>query len=159
MAWGGRSIYRHFIKKQSPQIKKSARRQAAHLGTIKHLSGGQLPEDLFAGMLARINADAVAAATFNKTATKIKPARWGEAALDTWLIEIWPLVTEHGWNYYDVWQVADRKWDVPSEKNPLDSVTKLEERCKKMLHLKLSRQAVKSRAAHGIQQSCPSVPL
>lgn len=131
--------YRYFIQKQSPQIRKSAQRGAAYLGTIKNLCGGDLPKNLFVGMLARINSDASAAVAFNKIVKKIKPARWGEPALDTWLIEIWPLVTEYGWNYHDVWRVGNEKWDVP-EAAPFESVARFSDRCKKMLGLKLSRQ-------------------
>jgi len=143
-----RASYRHFIQKKSPQIRKSVYAQAAHLGTMQNLSGGQLPGELFSTMLKRIDANLDAAAAFRKTAGKIKPARWGEPELDTWLIEIWPLVTEYGWNYHDIWLVAYKKWNVSSESDALDKVTKLENRCKRMLHFRLGSAGQK-------KQGCP----
>ena len=143
-----RASYRHFIQKKSPQIRKSVYAQAAHLGTMQNLSGGQLPGELFSTMLERINANPDAVAALKKTAGKTKPARWGEPELDTWLIEIWPLVTEYGWNYHDIWLVAYKKWNVSSESDALDKVTKLENRCKRMLHFRLGSAGQK-------KQGCP----
>jgi hypothetical protein len=159
--WRGaaRASYGYFIKKQSPRIKKSARPSAAHLGTIKNLSGGNLPENLFSGAMARINADPVARAEFKKTAKKVKRARWSEPALDTWLIEIWPLVTEYGWNYQDVWQVANQKWDVP-EASAFKSVETISDRCKKMLDLTIAQagRAKQGRPKKVAESDPPIVP-
>jgi hypothetical protein len=132
-----RASYRHFIQKKSPQIRKSVYAQAAHLGTMQNLSGGQLPGELFSTMLERINANPDAVAALKKTAGKTKPARWGEAELDTWLLEIWPLVTEYGWNYFDISLVANEKWDK-TDPGAYESAEKFSDRCKKMLNLRLS---------------------
>jgi hypothetical protein len=154
-----RASYEYFIVKQSPQIRKTAQPQAAHLGTLQNLSDGELPDDLFSAMLENILAIPDAAAAFKKTAGRIKPARWGEAELDTWLIEIWPLVTEYGWNYFDIWSVANEKWDK-TDCGSYESVGKFSDRCKKMLRLRLSDagQRKQGRPKSVVEFDCPAFP-
>jgi len=100
----------HFISKQAPDMKKGgAIATAAHLGNIFNRSNN-LPADLIENMGTHIVQDEALLKLFRKNALKPKPARWGEPELDTWLIEIWPLVTAYGWNYSDVWNLAVAKW-------------------------------------------------
>lgn len=127
--------YNHFIKKVRPEIKDSAMPSVAHLKAMRDLSGS-LPENLFGSILSRLQNDPVASLELNRAKVR-KPARWGEREVDTWLIEIWPLVTGYGWNYSDILQVADAKWEN-SDTGALKSVRDLKDRCKKMLNLKLS---------------------
>ena len=128
----------HFMSKQAPDMKKGgAIATAAHLGNIFNRSNN-LPVDLIESMGIRIVQDEALLKVFRKNALKPKPARWGEPELDTWLIEIWPLVTMYGLNYSDVWQVALAKWgDEGEEKESFGGVGRLEDRCKKMLGLRL----------------------
>ena len=54
--------------------------------------------------------------------------------LDTWLIEIWPLVVAENWGYPDLIRIAENKFG--SAQSVFDSESKLQVRCRK-LHLKL----------------------
>jgi hypothetical protein len=128
----------HFMRKKVPDITKGGQTAvAALLGNV--LSGGQqLPMELFGGMIERIEKNKSLFKTLSKNALKPNPARWGEPELDAWLIEIWPLVTRYGWNYRDVWQAAVKKWgDKCQEDESFGSVQRIEDRCKKMLGLRL----------------------
>ena len=130
--------YKHFELKHAPDVKKGgATAVAAQLGNVLS-RGHKMPLDLFGDMIARIEQDQSLLQIVRKNALKPNPARWGEPELDTWLIEIWPLVTRYGWNYPEVWSAAVDRWgDECDEDESFGSVTKIEERCKKMLGLKL----------------------
>ena len=130
--------HKHFIRKQAPDIKKGGTiAGAAYMGNI--LSSGQmLPLELVGNIITRIEQDKSLFKTLYNNALKPKPARWGEPELDTWLIEIWPLVTMYGWNYCDVWRAALDKWgDKCDEDESFGNVEKIEGRCKRMLGLQL----------------------
>ena len=131
--------YTHFIAKKFPDVKnlEGEQARAAHLGALEKISEG-LPEKLFSDTLARFKSDKSLLKTFAQNSKRKREGRWGDPELDTWLIEVWPLVTEYGWNYHDVWQVACAKWDVDIDDNSLDSVSRVSDRCKKMLGLRLA---------------------
>ena len=125
----------HFIKKQCPQILASDDPATAYLATLWRLAD-ELPQELFDDELQR----AKIASVHNALQSKNR-ARWGQPGLDTWLLEIWPLVTEYGWNYRDVRSAAVAKFDQGETPDAiaLDVVSKIEDRCKKMLGLRLSK--------------------
>ena len=129
--------YAYFISRQFPDVRKlnPAQAKAALVGAMEKLSGG-LPPKLFSDTLARIESDTSLLTAFTKNATRTRLGRRGQPELDTWLLEIWPLVTEYGWSYHQVWEIAHAKWD--SDDECLDSVTRLEDRCKKQLGLRLA---------------------
>lgn len=130
--------YRHFIRKQAPDTKKGGlKARAAFLGNMLQRAG-KLPVDLLDVTLREVARDESAFNAFCKNALKPKPARWGEPELDTWLLEVWPLITMYSWNYYDVWLVAIAKWgDDADGKRALGKPSTIEDRCKKMLNLHL----------------------
>jgi len=128
----------HFMYKRVPDVKQGGTTAvAALLGDVlrrKH----KLSIELFGDMMSRIEQDQSIFRFSVKNYKKPKPARWGEPELDTWLIEIWPLVTRYGWNYREVWDAALAKWGDKCDNNKsFGGVTKIEDRCKKMLGLKL----------------------
>jgi hypothetical protein len=146
----------HFMSKQAPDIKHGgATALSAHLGNILSQSHN-LPLNLVGDMITRIENDKKLFNVLMKNALKPKPARWGEPELDTWLIEIWPIVRMYGWNYPDVWQVAVAKWeDECEEKESFGGVEKIEDRCKKMLGLQLGPKG----QARGGRTKTPKKPL
>ncbi len=132
--------FNHFMAKRFPDVKKlkGSEREAARLGGLKTLSE-ELPDAIFSEVIARFENNAMLWKTFTQNANRTRKGRWGDPELDTWLIEIWPLVTEYGWNYHQVFRVAEHKWTTSSEDNDtLKAVAPLENRCKKMLGLRLS---------------------
>jgi hypothetical protein len=130
--------YKHFMGKKFPDVKnlEGEERSAALLGALNKLSV-ELPTALFSGSYERVRSSRSLWKTYIRNAKRTRMGRWGEPELDTWLIEIWPLVTGYAWNYYELWLVAHSKWKSTSDDDALATVERLEDRCKKMLKLRL----------------------
>jgi len=126
-----------YVKKQCPDLKKPDPdlRQAAFLAATKHW--GTMPDELFGKLESDfLFCNPEAGAVFLKNEKRLRPARWDNATLDSWLTEIWPLVTLYGWSYRQVWLVANWAFDTP-EGSPFEKASQIEDRCKKELALKL----------------------
>jgi len=109
--------------------------RAAFLGGLQHIGG--MPDELLSSFDKRFLSQNLKARRIYRDAVKrLKPPRWKYDALDTWLIEIWPLVTAYAWNYHDVWKVASMKFDSP-EDYVFSTATAMEEHCKDVLGLSL----------------------
>jgi len=116
--------------------------KAAFAGAVENLSG--IPEVLLLDILRHIGAGGRRAkSAYHKNAGDPKTATCKCLELDTWLLEIWPLVTHYDWTYHDVWMVANRKFNTPEE-SPFEKSAQMRDRCKDALGLRLSEMARRS---------------
>jgi hypothetical protein len=138
----------YYISKQSIDIRrmKGKLREAAMLGVFKKLNG--LPERWFRHWEQSILGDPDTGKVFRRNARKSrilpKPP---SLERDTWLIEIWPLVLQYGWNWHDLRRVYNCKFmgikpgELQMQKVTLAEVKQLKERCKESLDLHLGPSA------------------
>ena len=139
-------IHYHSQYCSNPSKVDAATRKAALAGYLQNIS--PLPPSLFAALQSQIGGSLPDSLTLlAKNWADPQPTKYGAAnrppsppwlsllALDTWLIEIWPLVTVERWRKPDIVQVAGVK--TPTSKDNLSSVEQCTTRCKK-LHLSVA---------------------
>jgi len=126
----------YYLRKQCGRDAKfmnsPSSREAARFGLIENLHG--LPEEYFAEDLDRIFSDSRKAALFRKVAKK-RNANPPNMDINTWLLEIWPVVSHYDWNFVQVRAVAAEKFSQLTEcphLKEVSSVTNIEDRCKKL---------------------------
>ena len=149
-AWrdAAQSSFIHYHSQYCSNLSKvdMATRRSALAGYLQHIS--PLPPSLFAHVQIQLGQRLPDSLTLlaNNWAEPL-PTTYGAAnrptsppwlsllALDTWLIEIWPLVIVERWRKPDIVQVAGVK--TPTSKLNLSSVEQCTTRCKK-LHLSVA---------------------
>lgn len=133
-----RKSFLYYIGKHAPDTRHfdPTVRWPAFLGMMQKFF--DLPVSVFGGMLDKLASDPWAAEIFQRNAHKRESHLTG-LALNTWLIEIWPLVTTYHWTYSDVLLTAGAKF--ASSSNSLKTVSQIEDRCKSLeLYLSASGQ-------------------
>jgi hypothetical protein len=73
---------------------------------------------------------------FTKWVNSPKLAGWKHPLLDSWLICIWPIVESQGWQYRDIWKVANQKFDTP-DGTPFEKAAQMQHHCKYILKLRI----------------------
>jgi hypothetical protein len=126
--------WQYYISKRSIDVRKlrGELKWAAVLGVLKNEDS--LPEELFAEAVRSINERSASKRIFKKNAD---PARHDlklkNETLNTWLIEIWPVVTEYRWNSRDLRRVAHKRFedniDEKSEISIPDRLKELKDYC------------------------------
>ncbi len=95
----------YYISKQSKDVRdlKGVLQEAAVLGVLKQ--NNALPEKWFKNWRGSIEKNSKSKQVFRRNSTKYS-VKAPNSDLNTWLIEVWPLVLEYGWNYHDLQRVA-----------------------------------------------------
>jgi hypothetical protein len=149
--------YNHFLFKSSYDIKYGDERSpkmAALIGVFTHFAKNKK----FFGEM--VSPDAQQFSIFEKNAKSPRKRRWNGRTLDTWLLEIWPIVQCYHWNYSDLQKTFNFK--VEGAPAWADCPKYFEDRCKKILHLRLSERVKRGRPKEPIEfkgASFPKMPL
>jgi hypothetical protein len=148
----------YYISRQSIDVRflEGSLKDAAVCGVLRNLS--RPPQGWCAEVFRRLESDWEREWIFTKTARKMK-TRPSNVKLKSWLIEVWPLVLEYGWNYADVRTVANLSF----EKRALTILVKtkgLKKVCRNLgLHLAPAGQGKKSRTKYAANDSEPVQPI
>jgi hypothetical protein len=126
-----------FIRKQTKAILTRAS-PAKYEGTILGIIARTVkPSSLdFATLLSPENIS-----FFKK---KAQPASWKRGSVDSWLMEVWPIVKQYCWTYHDLQKAISEIGELDSSEF-FETPDRIKDRCKTVLRLHLSASAKKGR--------------